>query len=597
MDIPFEVVICQYNTKQVIRNFVTNEASLYKMNDEDIVNVTENLNLEVLFQSDISDSKLYMDGLDTLSLRDVEVDEDTGEVFLYPESSPVIIYENNKNSNGEYYPLIPGFYRIKVIVEQTTYYSWFKVNPKQITEEQWGVMRDEIEETMHGLAQDLVRKNASLGIHNENPLPINILRKLYIIKKDFSKWISSLRDIQEKPRSSIKKQYQLVAMGRAGEIDERTIKYRSRFPESRDQLYIPKHMIEYNLPENQWIIYIINFLLNEINELMRYLHEYINKVNQEIESQRKYSNDDHMQIRTKQNVLNELNEYRVFLKRLRNECSLIQETHWAQEIQGKKPRFLPRVIHLDLRYRKVYQLYRMLKNEKLSIVLDVNYDFYWKRTDLLYEIWGFLKVMRSLGSDRVGFKVKKGWIYDTSFINDTIKIPFLESGTTIEYQRDQIKLLLVYEEQLPFEDKNTSIEKPLFTRSNHNKPDTRIDVYMREEYIGGIIIDYKYRPQKYIWDSRKKNPFKQTDTMRQLSNYRTSIESSYIYGEKDPSRSYLYRPIHEVWAIFPRHEKNKPEENSLETDRIRLVQLSPQDEVDMLEEMLLQAIEKVIEAY
>ncbi|HDX9674318.1 hypothetical protein PDK59_02980 [Bacillus cereus group sp. TH206-1LC] len=54
---------------------------------------------------------------------------------------------------------------------------------------------------------------------------------------------------------------------------------------------------------------------------------------------------------------------------------------------------------------------------------------------------------------------KKGWIYDTSFINNTIQIPFLESGTTIEYDREHIKLLLVYEEQLPFEDKNTSIEK------------------------------------------------------------------------------------------------------------------------------------------
>ena len=44
---------------------------------------------------------------------------------------------------------------------------------------------------------------------------------------------------------------------------------------------------------------------------------------------------------------------------------------------------------IGLKIQTIISTVSLVKNEELSITLDTNYDYYWKRTYLLYEIWGF----------------------------------------------------------------------------------------------------------------------------------------------------------------------------------------------------------------
>jgi hypothetical protein len=601
---PFKVLFRQpeYHSddKEIfIMNFVTDEQELYRLPDKGIPEVIENKRLTLEFVCEDNSARFYMDGLDTIPMRFLDVGEDD-VAFLPPSNLPVLLYDSKSDSNTNpdgFYPFIPGYYRIKVIVNGVSYYSWLKVKPKQITEEQWVSMREEIEESLHGLAQDLVRKNASLGINSSIPIPIHILRKLIIIKKDFSKWMVALKSIESDPRMRIRKEYHLVPEGKAGEVDATSIQYRVRHPESQNYFYSPKNTRNYNLVENQWIKKIFRFIVREMNALLDYLEKHKEKVCQEIKREQQFHHNEHVQVRTKMKVLDELIEYERFVRRIRGESLIVLGTEWLEEVDEKHLMSIPHVMHLDARYRYLYQMYRVLKNQEFSISLDTSYDFYWKRTDLLYEIWGFLQLTDGLQHESVGFEVIKGWIFDVNPNSKSFQVPFLEPGTMVEFKKDDICLSLVYDERLPFKKEDTIFTKPVYTNGSNNRPDVRLDLYKLDEYIGTIMIDFKYRPLWYIWDNNKLQFNRQTDTMRQLISYRNNIDSTFLYRKKYPGQWHRYRPVHEVWAVYPKHDDYIVTKNPMESHRIRLMELTPMVEKDAFYKGLAESIQKVIDSY
>ncbi|MGG0433209.1 DUF2357 domain-containing protein [Priestia megaterium] len=586
-------------------NFVTDEMHLYKMTDEEIPEVIENKRLVLEFTSDNEEARFYMDGLDTLSIRFLEVGEDNKGYIAPNDEILTLLYDtppknnqyHDKTNVDGYYPFIPGYYRIKVIIEDISYYSWLKVNPKQLTEAAWVEMRNDIEETLHGLAQDLIHKNASQGLTSDFPIPIHILRKLYIIKNDFSKWVTALKTIQSNPRMRIRKEYNLVPEGKASNINAASIRYRARHPESRDYIYHPKNVRSYDLVENQWIRKILQSIVKDMNELLSYLKTHMEKIKQEIKREQRYHHDEHVQVRLKSKVLDELLDYERVVRRMRGECLPLLHSFWMNDVKETEPMSIPQSLTLDPRYRQLFSLYRALRNKEVSISLDTNYNYYWKRTDLLYEIWGFIQLMRGLQHESVGFTIVKGWIYETPLNSKSFQVPFLEAGTEIEFKKGNIKLNLVYDQTLPFKKEDTIITKPIFSNSNHTRPDARMDLYKDHEYIGTIMLDFKYRPLRFVWDSSKLRGSRQTDTMRQLISYRNNIDSPFLYRHKYPGQWHRYRPVHEVWGVYPFHEENKAPKDPMENYRVRLMELTPLQNKDNFYQSIADAIEKVIDAY
>lgn len=603
MAIPFKIILHHQmkdgsNTNTIdLDKFVDDEKQLFNLSALMFTSIKENKKLEIEFMSDDTNARLYMDGLDTISTQSFEVEED-GTTYIRPTNSIVTLYaptEKHTNSQ-EYYPFIPGYYRIKVVASGKFYYSWLKVEPKQITEDQWSAMRDEVEATLNGLAQDLVIKNSSIGLDLTVPIPVHILRKLYIVKNSFQKWIVALRSISVNPRIKVGKQYSLLSQGKAAIIDSVSIRYRARHPESRDLIYSPKHVRQYNLLENQWIKKICRFLIREMNELYEYLSVHKEKVEGELKRIRRYnrgSEEENTQLRLKRKVLSELEEYEKFVQRVRSECLLLLKTEWMIEVEEKTPYSIPHAMLLDERYKKFYKIYRSLKTDEYSVTLDSNYDFYWKRTDLLYEIWGFLQIVKGLQHPTVGFEVTGGWIYDIKSKSESIQVPFLEPGTTIDFRRKDIKIKVIYDKTVPYNANKTTLYNPFYAVDKHTRPDLRLDFYQNETFLGSIIMDFKYRPLHFVWNQYKVNSSNKTDAMQQLISYR-NFHSSWSFQHLPLGLRSQLRPIYEVWAVYPNHEGNSETKSPMRDYQIRLMELTPLEQKENLYLGLNEAISKVL---
>ncbi|MGE6377058.1 DUF2357 domain-containing protein [Peribacillus muralis] len=604
MAIPFKIILHHkmsdgsYTNTIDSEKFVNDERQLYHLSDIIFTGITENRKLELEFICDDMDARLYMDGLDTIPAQSLEIEGD-GPAYLKPTNNRITLYtpkENNNPNSQEYYPFIPGYYRIKVLAFGKVYYSWLKVEPKQITEDQWVAMRDEVEDTLNGLAQDLILKNSSIGLDLSVTIPVHILRKLYIVKNDFQKWIIALRNISANPRIRVGKQYCLVPHGKAARMDSVTIRYRARHPESRDMVYSPSHVRNYNLLENQWVKKISKFLIREMNDLYKYLKAHKDKVKDEMKRTRRYHRgpeEENIQLRLKRKVLGELEEYERFVSRVRSECLFLLQAEWMVEVEEKTPMSVPHAMLMDERYKRFYSLYRSLKTEKFSVSFDSNYDFYWKRTDLLYEIWGFLQIVNALQHPTVGFEVVGGWIYSNEFDSRSIQVPFLEPGTVIELKKEDVKLRVVYDETVPYNANRTTLYNPIYAVEKHTRPDVRLDFYHSEEYLGSIIMDFKYRPLHFVWDQYKVYSSKKTDAMQQLISYR-NFHSSWSFRNLPIGLRSQFRPIYEVWAVYPKHEGNSDMESPMRDFKIRLMELTPLEEREELFSGLNDAISKVL---
>lgn len=110
------------------------------------------------------------------------------------------------------------------------------------------------------------------------------------------------------------------------------------------------------------------------------------------------------------------------------------------------------------------------------------------------------------------------------------------------------------------------LSKLLYTDAGDKRPDLGLDFYKEGEYINSIIIDFKYRPLRYIWDTRKRN-----DVMDQLTAYRDNFYSQHIYAISFPGIWRSFRAIQEVWAVYPQHENNR---EIVKPRNMRLVELT-----------------------
>ncbi|MCH1962881.1 DUF2357 domain-containing protein [Clostridium perfringens] len=232
------------NKNEIMMNFYEDEEKIDFENEE--AYIEENINTEILFLSNDIEAKLYMDGLETLPELKVKEDE-YGEVYLEPSSENVSLFSK------DYYPLIPGLYRIKVVVNKKSYYSLIKVKPKLISEEECDLIKSDLEKEMKGLAFQLIRKNLAVGNNfNLDIQPIE-LYKFFIIKKNFSNIMASIMDLRIRPNHKICKEYKIVQNEKVKQIDEITMRNYLSNRIKENFLKVPIKELNYNLPENQWV--------------------------------------------------------------------------------------------------------------------------------------------------------------------------------------------------------------------------------------------------------------------------------------------------------------------------------------------------------
>ncbi|WP_462411706.1 DUF2357 domain-containing protein [Neobacillus sp. Marseille-QA0830] len=578
----FEVIFLQKRGDQTVyipvETFFTNEFDFYDKREQVYSEIKENIGAGLIFQSEKEEARLFLDGLDTLPGRMLKIDPEEGDVYLSPSERPVTLFDHSQ----EYYPLIPGFYRLAVVVDGQRFYSWVKVVPKQLDENQYETMKEEVEKEWSGLARDLIFRKTGLNAGLDG-IPQGLLKQFFIINNHFSSIMAALSDLYRKVNYQIKKDYRLASKDKYRVIDEKTIRHIVSHPEDEYYLMTPVSVVSYDLPENR----LLKKIIESISQTLRDFHEAIEKVE-------KLNHGNNLFRTTVESEKAKVNVKMLGEEagKIRGAIQWIQTAPWYAEVGEYQSAAHPHAMNSDPRYRSLNQLYREMKAEQ-SRQADQAYAYQWKRTDKLYEIWGYIQFIKALSEDGMGFTPESGWIYSADPTEDNQLIPTLPANTEVVFRKDNVRISLVYEALLPTQSKLTSKENPLYTRGTHTCPDGRLDVYMDEIFIGTIIFDFKYRPRSAIWDQTQIQSNQQTGVMMQMVSYGDNPHSPYLYGVKGSHLFSQNSPVQEVWAVYP-NRYGAANVHEYPDHKLSVIGLTPGQENTHFAERIKTSLEKII---
>ncbi|WP_226682796.1 DUF2357 domain-containing protein [Sutcliffiella horikoshii] len=518
--------------------------------------IRENVNLELRFRCEDQGARCYMDGFDGLGDDRLLVDSDSEENYLGCNGH-VTLFRHSTSDN--YYPYIPGLYSLRVEASDgRTFYTLVKVISNRLFDDQLATMRSDVDGKLKGVALDVIRKQhspKSLAALRIDPV---LFRQYQVLQHYFTDIYAIVSDLAQKVRSSVAKEYQMQPAEMPAHVDVVSIQHRLKRPDTMNLVKSVQKRINYDLPENQ----MLKAILEKWNRL---LHEFVACMDTTIKglsSRKDYSFSISLPLERKRRLVEELKEYRGKAMRMSGALSLVKSSHWYQEVSYRKALAVPTVMFVDVRYRKLYQIDQALQGDELPVHTGLGQQ--WKRTDQLYEIWGWLQVVDVFGKRGSGEHGGRGSFEITS-------MPVAKDNM-IQYRFGDISLHITYDGTIPSHPEATDKwTVPVYTTGTNNNPDVRMDLFLREVYIGTIMIDMKYRKRHAL-----------TDSMRQLTSYADNVRSPYIYGKK---RWQKYRPVHQVLVLYPeKHGGIEVEE--LAGKSISLVPLTPAEDQTVFQETL-----------
>ncbi|KZK37547.1 hypothetical protein P7266_1342 [Lactococcus cremoris] len=550
MGLPFNVSINTRDFRDLELAFFKDFEDIFS-NGNMIPEIKEFSEINVKFISEEKTDKLYLRELDDFELNNRK---DSGEDDLYflPSQQNIIIYEHNKQD----VPLVPGYYFFEVHSLSDKYFSAIKIIPKDLSSLQWENMRDEIESKVRGLSLDFIRrKRTERRNASDKVAPNDTFVKIKNLSEDIPAVLSSLEALKKEAKVKIRKDYSWKNNGSKAQIDFKTIKMMQKNPDRKGQLYSANRFLDYDTEENQWLKFILTHILRFSKTSIEYLDRILEVINKNFEKEVRFSN---YRSQANNTFINSTHNHRKLeIEKLRKQLfsfyiyvnDFLGEKYFSS-VSNRKSIFLPKTLVLSPKYNIVYKMY--LKNIRTSnaLHLDDSYNYFWRKTDLLYEIWTYIKTIDSL--IEMGFVPESGWIFDyDSWVEP---LPFLEDGTKVKMSRETTSVSVVFNEVLKGQSFRNTLDNPLKTSSNRKKPDIRIDLFDEQKYAGSIILDAKYKKLINIISSRYN-----TSSLNQLRSYRNDPFSS-IIDIPDYLLSHI-KPVASVFAIYPISEgKSSPKD-------------------------------------
>jgi len=603
MDIPFKFKLQEKisgpfrnnNEDEMIdySDYFFTEEMIHAASENLMIPITENRDIIMEFSSLANDGRVYIDTLDYYQNTICKEDED-GNMYIEESSEPIVLFKNvfANNANVDYYPFVPGTYQIYVTCGNKNFYAYIKVNPKQVTDNELDIMREEIEELIENLAHILVSNESFIKPDKLSENKESISSQLLILVQNCNKIIPIINEIKHSPRFKVINNYQLEDSYKARVIDQETIKHRLKKNDEKNRLLVPKRLITRNLPENQILIEIVKYLQKVTRATIQYIDQVLPHIEYDTNrlSGGKYPRPANERIMYSKQ-LESLQENRLKMKKLNSAFNFLLQSDWVSEVTGKTSNALG--VHLDGRYRFLHQISRQLKNTKKMIRLNSDFSYRWKRTDKLYEMWGFIKLLKALQSSELNFKPVKGWIYNNQDFLNTWQVPLLKEGEVITLQGPENKIIkLVYDKPITYDRKATKYNDPLYSSFPNNRPDARIDFYDNDMYEASFIIDFKYRPAQAIGNLRVTEYNGDWTAYKQLLHY-SKLDSEFVRKSKDhvvvdkPSRN--TPPITGVWVFFPNSINNKSIKEITKLEWLTKVPYSPGESSQKLETLILEA--------
>lgn len=596
MDIPFKLI------------FFTNDAPGDDFNrfSTTLEEALENLEYYSYFCNELQDLRVkfvceqinaglwieIMDMLPEKSFRGSEVElehflpsKEIRGLYLHPDSN-----FNADKLNFSY--LLPGVYRIVVTVNKNEkYYAFLKVNPLRINEEQLNLMREEVEGILDDLTKEIATKRSlmtSKNDFNNNDL----LQKYHFLISQSETLINNIKLILKEPRYKTIKRYIYKSLGQSTRSDLKTTQLRQSKQTQTNKVPSYNYEIDYNLSVNNNLKKMLKEILKDTFLIEKYINKSIVLLENEVVLQKKYKsltdgNEKKIKI---------LKEHSAELKKLKANLIFALEKEWIKNIDTNMNNQdkLPRVPY----YRTIYSLYLQLNKGNIFKINPFEYYiYYWKETSKLYEIWGFIKILLLLKENEyLNFNEISGWIFDST---NNSRYPLLAPNTKITLSNSKgLKLILWYDSFIPKPDEETdTLDYPLISVENSNRPDFRMDIYYQGLFKGSVIVDFKYRslgklgnPDVYINNRYFDQGHK---VYSQLVDY-TYAKSYYLNG-KDKS-IYSNFAIRRVFGIFPRKESEPISFIRDTVTNIIRCSLSPGTEFNKIEKEFLEIIKEAVKS-
>lgn len=534
-DLPFEAYF-------VINPETSNAEKLNLENWSDIsggdnnaisIEIEENDELDLYFNCGELTAKFYLDALECCPITPRIQTDIEGFVYCTPGPEMVKLYR----SNSKYDALRVGNLQISVVVNNCTYVSFLKVIPKQLSFPEWNIMRDDLENEVKGLSQDIVRRNIGVGDELRGILPPDELYSFLLINRNAKEIMSSLLDIKDRPKYKLQKCYEEVDESCSKEVDTQTVKLYLRKGAPNGKFTVPRRIVVYDIQENRLLKRIIKAYDENLDKFIMIITSTL-----EYRCQQSSKNPNPSLYDIK--YIEGLNSYLDTARKLKKITNIIKNVEWFKDVKTPQDVYIPHSFAIDSRYGTLYRLFMQMNNKDFSVKLDPQYSYSWKKSSSLYEMWCYICVCREF--------LQHGYFFNTSFDNIFVKdhlFPVLKTGSKIIVENEKAKIEIVYDILLPMTSKKTQLyNNPLYMTGitgRHHRPDICINIYSKRTnwYIGSYIIECKYRKLKAIlgstWSSKE-----------QVIAYHNDSKSSFFYnGYLDKFSS--TRPVHHVMVFTP----------------------------------------------
>lgn len=537
-ELPFKLKVIKRFPKETCKDgtlFLDNAKEVWK---KEIVTLTieENDEIEILFDSKDKNAKLYLEALDIVPFDDRKIAYDSeGRIYRMPSQEPFVLYKGNSGFDA----LCVDIFQISVFCCEMWYYGTLQVLPKPMNMGEWTMMKDELEKEIVGLAQDIVRRNIGFGNMKHGDLPPKILYDFIVIKKYAQSVLVALLDIAENPRCEITSQYKKVINNKNCRLDEESIRRYATRAGSEATYKVPIKVVNYDIQDNRILKKIVVDYEKRLNIFLELLSE-IQDYTKNFDSGRtiQYKNE------WDKSIL----EFKIVAQKLKKITSLLKTKEWYFEVGNISQVYIPHSFIMDTRYNTLYQMHLELKRENFQVEFDPEFSYTWKRSSYLYEMWCYLKIIHLLSNQ---YEINApDW---AEVFSGKILFPFLAVGTSIEFKDNDVKLQVVFDNSLAFQNKDTDIDSPLYVAKTqeysraHNRPDILINVYDIKSgwYLGSIVLECKYRKIYSFWNESNG----QRSSIGQLQAYYNNTRSNYLFGGL--GKRLNMRPVKKVIVLTP----------------------------------------------
>ncbi|HEY8910854.1 MAG TPA: DUF2357 domain-containing protein [Desulfosporosinus sp.] len=559
-----------------------------------IIEVFERENLYVSFTSDQEDTFLYIDGLDGYDSSRIHLDEE-GIPCLRPGTQRFPLYCDA----NEDYPLIPGDYMVFVKSKGQVYDSLeatLRVRPNNITEDQLDVMRNELNEMVQGLAYDQTRTCNGIKLYGESGLlPPKVLAEYMSLNNMVQELGVTLEDLARRPDQYLERQYREVKANVNCKQDAKSYRWLLSVQGQRANvaaksiaqpeviLGVIDHLT-YNTPENRMVLSFLHYFMSQLELVLHAIRGTIAEEQRAIETRAPY-------VSLQKSTSNEVRALKakiVGLELMERDMQkgIFQVRKYMDHpvFNGLKPlrvvNHFSLKIQRDWRYKKVFTWWKQLRAQDFQIPLCHEFKVQWKRTDVLYEYWCYIKTIIAL--EQVGYTPVSGWIYDDAHrASQDFLFPVLQEDTLVKMVKGTICLSVLFNEKMARAKRGAlRIKRILYMEGTNYKPDIRIDVFNNDVYTGSIIVDAKYRKRLNIWNNDRVEEENRPKNMNTLQNYSNSLKFV-----EDPAG------VSKAIKVIALHPSHGPELEDIEDTNVSLVQLRPKERLTHYSQYLARLIE------